>query len=75
MIETMLTLGIEEGDLMSTPEAAKLLNVKDSTIRDWAKNGKLPCLYLNSLLKFHRRELTAWMLAQYRPVKGQGGTK
>jgi len=68
-LETALTLGIEDGDLIDVPEAARILGIKERTVRDWAMKAKLPCFYIGSLLKFHRRELIGWIIAQYRPVK------
>lgn len=68
-IPTALTLGLEIGDIIDTVEAAQLLSVKERTIRKWAMEGIIPSFYFNSLLKFHRREIVAWVMAQYRPVK------
>lgn len=66
---TALTLGLVEGDLIDTPEAARILGIKERTVRAWAMDKKIPCFYIGSLLKFHRRELVVWVLAQYQPVK------
>src|SRR5258706_13943554 len=46
-----------ETELLSTEEAANLLNVHVNTIRSWIDKGKLPTVRVGKLYRIPRREL------------------
>src|SRR5258708_7005473 len=48
-----------ETELLSTEEAAQLLNVHVNTIRSWIDKGKLPTVRVGKLYRIPRRELEA----------------
>lgn len=39
--------------LLTVKDVSRLWNVPASTIYVWAKQGKIPCIRLNTLLRFH----------------------
>jgi excisionase family DNA binding protein len=43
--------------LISTSEAARLLNVSRSTLRRLARNGRVPSVLIGSQLRFHKGTL------------------
>lgn len=47
--------------LMSLPEVARYLNMKERTIYDWAQTGKLPAFKLGATWRFRRSEIDAWL--------------
>ena len=60
--------------LMSLPEVARYLNMKERTIYDWAQTGRLPAFKLGATWRFRRSEIDAWLETQrsgpdVRPVR------
>ncbi|WP_406704541.1 helix-turn-helix domain-containing protein [Tunturibacter empetritectus] len=51
--------------LLSTSEAAVLLNLHPVTLLRWAREGKLPHLRLGRKVMFRASELDAWCTAGY----------
>jgi PTS system nitrogen regulatory IIA component len=43
-------------------DVAELLNVSETTIRRWLKDGKIPAYQLNHQYRFSRDEIEAWMM-------------
>lgn len=43
-------------------DVAQLLNVSETTIRRWLKDGKIPAYQLNRQYRFNRTEIEDWML-------------
>jgi len=43
-------------------DVAELLNVSETTIRRWLKDGKIPAYQLNHQYRFSRNEIEDWML-------------
>lgn len=45
-------------------DLAELLNVSETTIRRWLKEGKIPAYCINQQYRFGRTEIEDWVLAQ-----------
>ena len=43
-------------------DVAELLNVSETTIRRWLKDGKIPAYQLNHQYRFSRGEIEDWMM-------------
>jgi excisionase family DNA binding protein len=50
--------------LLDLDQAAELLNVKVSWIRDATRTGKLPCLKVGRHVRYTRSMLEAWLADQ-----------
>lgn len=64
--------------LLDCAEAAGLLNVRVSWVRDAARLGHLPCLRVGRHLRFTRGMLEDWLAAQApggQAVAGRGGAR
>ncbi|GAB61804.1 MAG: DNA-binding protein [Candidatus Jettenia sp.] len=48
--------------LLKIQEIAEFLNVKESTLYSWAKNGLLPSYKLNGLWRFDIEEIEKWII-------------
>lgn len=51
---------IKAESLMTPEEAAAYLRVEESTVKQWAKLGKIPHRRAGSLIRFERDELDDW---------------
>jgi excisionase family DNA binding protein len=60
----------EDGDVLTTAEAAQLLRVGESIVRDLAARGDLPGRKLGRHWRFSRRALLAWLGAPDRVRPG-----
>lgn len=47
--------------LLTPKDVAKLLNCKPSSVYSWAKEGKIPAIKLNGLLRFELKEIEEWI--------------
>jgi excisionase family DNA binding protein len=57
----------ENGDrLLDAAEAAALLNVKTSWVREATRDGRLPCVVLGRYRRYRREKLLEWIEAQER---------
>lgn len=59
MNETRLLLSLEE-PLLNAEQAAALLNVRPSWVRDATRAGRLPCIRVGRHLRFTRPMLEQW---------------
>ena len=50
--------------LMSLPEVARYLGMKERTIYDWAQTGRIPAFKLGATWRFRRSEIDAWLETQ-----------
>ena len=57
---------------LSAIEVAKLLNVPEKEVRDWARADKLPHLDVQDRLRFNRQAILEWALARGHPLAGTG---
>jgi excisionase family DNA binding protein len=57
---------------LSPQEAAELLGVKTSTLYTWAYRRQIPSQKVGRLLRFSPSALTAWLMAQARPLDESG---
>ena len=48
---------------ISIDDAAKYLDIKTITLRNWIKNGKVPAHKIGKLRKFKLSELDSWVLS------------
>jgi PTS system nitrogen regulatory IIA component len=49
---------------LNAAEVAKLLNLPEKDVREWARAGKLPCLDAHERLLFNRQAILEWALAR-----------
>lgn len=54
----------EPSALMSLPQLARYLAMKERTIYDWAQSGKIPAFKLGATWRFRRSEIDAWLETQ-----------
>ena len=47
--------------LMSLPQLAQYLAMKERTIYDWAQSGKIPAFKLGATWRFRQSEIDAWL--------------
>ncbi len=52
-----------EKGYISIDEAAKYLDVKTITLRNWIKGKKIPAYKIGKLWKFKRSELDSWVVS------------
>lgn len=59
--------------LMTTKQVADLLNCRASSVYAWAKEGRIPALKLNGILRFDPVEIDLWVkqsrIEQPNPAK------
>jgi len=55
---------MEEQEIMTIEEVAKLLRVSDRTVYDWANKGEIPCGKLGTVWRFKREEIGRWLDAR-----------
>ena len=48
-------------EFMTAAEVAAWLRVALSTVYAWTASGRIPCLKLNGVVRFQRKQLRAWM--------------
>lgn len=48
-------------NLLDVKEIALILNVKPSTLYQWAELGQIPCIKLNGALRFDPGDIKAWI--------------
>lgn len=65
-IDQGLALSLEE-PLLNPEQAAALLNVRPSWVRDATRSGQLPCIRVGRHLRFTRPMLERWA-AEHRMV-------
>ena len=47
--------------LLTVKEVSKILNVKPSTLYQWAELGQIPCFKLNGALRFDLADIQEWI--------------
>jgi len=47
--------------LIGVKEVSEILNVKPSTVYQWAELGQIPCIKLNGSLRFDIEDITNWI--------------
>jgi len=57
---------VTEDRLLAPADVAELLNVKESWVRDAAREGRLPVVYIGRYPRFRRAEIIAWLARQER---------
>jgi len=66
------------GKLLSAEEVASILNVKPSTILEWALKGKIPSLKLSAgkkgIVRFNGDKLNQWLEKKEREPENTGKT-
>ena len=69
----MAEAALEQSDLLTIEEAAGLLRLKPSTLRDWRyQRRKLPFLKFSRRVFVRRRDVEALIESGVEPVEGQG---
>ena len=57
--------------LLTVKEVSKILNVKPSTLYQWAELGQIPCFKLNGALRFDLVDIEIWIKnCKKEPVSG-----
>ena len=61
--------------LVTVKEVSEILNVKPSTLYQWAELGQIPCIKLNGALRFDMSDINGWIEdckrdpdSEYNPV-------
>lgn len=54
---------LRRDSLLTVPDVAARLSVSPKTVYRWAKAGRIPCVYIESLLRFDRGEIDRWIAA------------
>lgn len=73
MSDTRLLLSLEE-PLLDAEQAAALLNVRPSWVRDATRAGRLPCIRVGRHLRFTRPMLEQWA-ARHRVETGTASSR
>jgi excisionase family DNA binding protein len=47
--------------LISVKEVSEILNVKPSTLYQWAELGQIPCVKINGALRFDIEDIMKWI--------------
>lgn len=47
--------------ILDVKEIAKFLNIKPSTVYQWAELGQIPCIKLNGCLRFDLEDIMNWI--------------
>jgi excisionase family DNA binding protein len=47
--------------LIDAEQLSQRLGVKEGTIYDWVRRGKIPCLRLERLIRFDPEEINLWL--------------
>ena len=47
--------------LLGVKEISQILNVKPSTLYQWAELGQIPCIKLNGALRFDMDDINKWI--------------
>jgi excisionase family DNA binding protein len=55
--------------LITIKEVSELLNVKPSTVYQWAELGQIPCFKLNGCLRFDIEDIMKWLRSCKRNVE------
>ena len=55
-------------ELLTVQEVAARLQVKVKTIYAWAKQGKIPCLRINGVIRFDAGDIEQWLQNSHVPV-------
>lgn len=55
-------------ELLTVNDISKWLNVKRSTIYQWAAEGQIPAIRINGALRFDQKEVLEWIEACKIPV-------
>ncbi|MFC1588036.1 helix-turn-helix domain-containing protein [Planctomycetota bacterium] len=50
-----------DSDIMTLPEVAEYLKVKERTIYRWAQEGKIPASKLGNMWRFLKTEIDEWI--------------
>jgi excisionase family DNA binding protein len=58
----------DNGEILIASEIARWLRIGISTVYQWAHAGTIPCIRLNGVLRFHRKDVQAWLTAQQMPA-------
>lgn len=48
-------------ELLSIKDVSRILNVRESTLRAWVFQRKIPCVRLGRLVRFRERDLQQWI--------------
>lgn len=60
--------------LIDVKEVAQILNVKPSTLYQWAELGQIPCIKLNGSLRFDLADIERWVKScKKEPVTDYNG--
>jgi excisionase family DNA binding protein len=70
-VDPALALSLDE-PLLDVDQAAALLNVRPSWVRDATRAGRLPCIRVGRHLRFTRPMLEQWA-AQHRIANAEAG--
>jgi excisionase family DNA binding protein len=56
-------------ELLTAAEAATMLRIKESTLREHTRRGLVPHLRIGRLIRYDASDLVAWLETQKQPMK------
>ncbi len=59
----------KQGELLTLAEAASLLRLKVSTLRDWVLNRRIPYVKVGRLVRIRRSDVEAMIAASVVPAR------
>lgn len=59
---------LENEEILLASDIARWLRIGLSTVYQWAHAGTIPCMRLNGLLRFRRKDIQAWLRSQEIPA-------
>ncbi len=48
-------------NILTTAEAARMLRIRESTLRDHTRRGVIPHFHIGRLVRYHAADLAAWL--------------
>jgi excisionase family DNA binding protein len=55
-------------------ELSEYLSIKPCTLYAWASQGRLPCLKIHGLVRFHKQEVDQWLVSLREGSKAMEST-
>jgi len=58
-----------EPQLLTTAEAAQMLKLRESTLREHTRRGLVPCIRIGRLIRYDAADLAAWLETIKQPAR------
>jgi excisionase family DNA binding protein len=60
---------VSRPELLTAAEAATMLRIKESTLREHTRRGRIPHLLIGRAVRYDAADLVAWLETQKQPMK------